>query len=128
MLSKETKCLVAALLAVALGMAMSMKVERDTAAPVSVPLYHNADLNLSVWVTSQDAPSIQQADSGNAVTGTMSATETVLDGGLGEFFPQAGNNTTNANQDGRLMLDRPDVLGNGFQSLDRGFDSRVSWD
>ena len=53
MLPTGTKCLMAALLAVLLGMALPMDVGGNAPLPMEAPLYHHAGLRLSVWVMPQ---------------------------------------------------------------------------
>lgn len=128
MLTTETKCLMAALLAVLLGMALSMDVGDKAPLPMAAPLYHHAGLRLSVWVTPQGVRNIQQADSGNAATSTMSAADAGLEGGLGGFFPPGQGAAASSGAVGRADLNQPGGLEQGRFSMDRGFDSRVSWD
>lgn len=128
MLTTETKCLMAALLVVLLGMTLSMDVGDDAPLPVAAPLYHHAGLRLSVWVTPQGVRNVQQADSGNAATGTMAAGGTGLDTGLGGFFPPGQGDAAPSGSVGRVVPNPTGGWEQGRFSMDRGFDSRVSWD
>ena len=128
MLTTETKCLMAALLAVLLGMALSMDVGGNAPLPMEAPLYHHAGLRLSVWVTPQGVRNVQQADSGNAAASTMSAADACLEGGLGGFFPPGQSAAVPSGSVDRAVTNQPGGLEQGRFSMDRGFDSRVSWD
>ncbi len=128
MLTMKIRCLAAAVSAVLLGMALSMDVGDDAPVPTDAPLYHHAGLNLSVWVVPQGVRTVQQADSGNAATGAMSAADMGLEGGLGVFLPANPDVVAPARPDTRMLQEPLDGMGQGRFSPDRGFDSRVSWD
>ncbi|MBO4300523.1 MAG: hypothetical protein J5861_02865 [Desulfovibrio sp.] len=125
MLTTETKCLMAALLAVLLGMALSMDVG-DT-VPTGAPLYHHSGLNVTVWATSRDELTAQWTDSQNSAT-TMSSVESGIETGLGGFFPTNTNQPMPARPESHMLPEPPGGMEQGRFSPDRGFDSRVSWD
>lgn len=124
----EAKCLTAAVLAVLLGMALSMDVGDSAPVPTGAPLFHHAGLNLSVWATPQDARPLQQADAGNAAISSMSPVETGLESVLGGFLPENSGDVAPARPDARMLRAPFGGMGQGRFSPDRGFDSRVSWD
>lgn len=128
MLTMKIKCLAAAVFAVLLGMALSMDVGGNAPVSTDAPLYHHAGLNLSVWVVPQGVRPVQQADSGNTATSTMSAADTGLEGGLGGFLPANPGAVAPARPGTRMLQEPLDGIGQGRFSPDRGFDSRVSWD
>ena len=70
--ARETRYFLFAIALMLAGLAMSMDFDAAGKIPSGSPLYHNASLGISIWLSSDEPQTIRQADSGS-VTGTTSS-------------------------------------------------------